>query len=137
MIPKTSFLENLICSFCGRTFNAQEIHNLCICGKVLFASYDLEKAKESYSDLEGRSFDIWRHYEIMPVLDQKYRLTLGEGWTPLIKIQQFGKIIKQKNLFMKDEGQNPTGSFKARGLCAAVAKAGELGIKECTAVRLD
>lgn len=98
----------------------------------MFARYDLEKAKESLSpnNLFGRKYNIWRMHEIMPVYEAKHRYTLGEGWTPLLKLENIGKTIGLNNLLLKDEGLNPTGTFKSRGLCAAVSKARELGIKD-------
>ncbi|MHA2366378.1 MAG: pyridoxal-phosphate dependent enzyme [Candidatus Hodarchaeales archaeon] len=105
---------------------------LCSCGKVLFTRYDIEKAKESLSKikLKNRIQNIWRMHEILPVKNPKYRYTLGEGNTPVLKLPRFGKELNLKNLYFKDEGQNPTGTFKSRGLCAAVSKAVELGIED-------
>ncbi|MHA1910209.1 MAG: threonine synthase [Candidatus Kariarchaeaceae archaeon] len=126
-----SFLTMAKCTSCGKEYDASDLLTICSCGKVLFAHYDLEKAKESVThDMKARRYDIWRMFEIMPVLHEKYRYTLGEGWTPVIKLQQVAKHFSLDNLFLKDEGQNPTGTFKSRGLCAAVSKAVELGAKE-------
>lgn len=129
---RTSTLEVLVCTSCGKQFDPAEKHRLCSCGKVLFARYDLEKAKENLSpnNLYGRKYNIWRMHEIMPVYETKYQYTLGEGWTPLLKLENIGKTIGLNNLLLKDEGLNPTGTFKSRGLCAAVSKARELGIKD-------
>ncbi|NHJ04682.1 MAG: threonine synthase [Candidatus Heimdallarchaeota archaeon] len=129
-----NFLLNLKCSYCGKTYDANKIHTVCeSCGKVLFPQYDLEKAKESLDKIaieKRKRYNIWRLFEIMPVNDEKYRISLGEGWTPIIKTKNYGHKIGLKNLFIKDEGQNPTGTFKSRGLCAAVAKALELGLTD-------
>jgi len=129
-----SLLNKIVCTECGSEYNANESHNLCTsCGKVLFPQYDLEKAKEFLSKdqiQQKKVYNIWRLNEIMPVNNSKYRISLGEGWTPIIKINNYGKSIGLKNLFIKDEGQNPTGTFKSRGLCAAVAKGLELGVKD-------
>ena len=125
-----STLEHIICSACGKRYDHKEILNLCSCGKVLLAKYDLEKANETVThELTGRKSSIWRISEIMPVFDEKNQLSLGEGSTPLLPLQRF---FSQKgiNFYLKDEGKNPTGTFKARGLCAAVSKAVELGINE-------
>ena len=130
----SSCITNLECTNCGKKFSHTEIQTLCdTCGKVLYARYNLEKAKETISKeaIQLRKvYNIWRWHEIMPVTDPKYRISLGEGWTPIIQNKNYGKKIGLDNLFIKDEGQNPTGTFKSRGLCAAVAKALELGIKE-------
>ncbi len=129
-----SCLTKLICTFCGTEFASNEVHTVCkSCGKVLFAKYDLEKAKESLSkkNIQNRNvYNIWRFNEVMPVRNPKYRISLGEGWTPIIKVSNLGNKLQLKNIYVKDEGQNPTGTFKSRGICAAVSKALELGIKE-------
>ena len=67
---------------------------------------------------------------MLPVINSEFRLTLGEGFTPLIHAKKLGGKIGMENLFIKDEGLNPTTSFKARGLCLAISKAFELGVKE-------
>ncbi len=128
----TSTAFQLRCTACGDIHNINSKHKLCSCGKVLFAEYDLEKAKETLvkSSFHKRRYDIWRMAEIMPVFDNKYRFTLGEGWTPIVKINNLGEILGLKNLYLKDESFNPTGSFKSRGLCAAVSRAVELGIND-------
>ncbi len=129
-----SCLSKLECTYCGKEYSANETHNLCIsCGKVLYPRYDLERAKETLSkeSIQSRKvYNIWRLNEMMPVNDSQYRITLGEGWTPIIELKNIGKEFGLKNLCMKDEGQNPTGTFKSRGLCAAVSKGLELGHTE-------
>jgi threonine synthase len=129
-----SFFESIVCTYCGKEFDKSQIHGVCeSCGKVLYPQYDLEKAKEllSKQDITSRRvYNIWRLHEIMPVDDPKLRITLGEGWTPVVRLNNFGKSLNLNSLYIKDEGQNPTGTFKSRGLCAAVSKAMEFGIKE-------
>jgi len=100
-------------------------------GKVLLVDYDLEKAGKTLTreSLATRPWDLWRYAEIMPVRDPEHRLTLGEGGTPLLTTRELGTAIGLPNLLVKDEGRNPTGSFKARGLGAAVSRARELGVK--------
>lgn len=94
------------------------------------ARYDLEAAREvlTKESLIGRPWTVWRMAEIMPVLDEKYRVTLGEGGTPLLQLRRVAERLGLSRLFLKDEGQNPTGTFKSRGLCVAISKAVELGI---------
>ncbi len=132
MNEKNSSLTHLKCTKCEKKYDSAELHKLCSCGKVLFAEYDIEKAKEtvSFASIINRRYDIWRFHEIMPVLEDKNRFTLGEGWTPLVKLPNLGEKLELNNLYVKDEGLNPTGSFKSRGLCAAVSKAYELGVRE-------
>ncbi|NVM16681.1 MAG: threonine synthase [Candidatus Lokiarchaeota archaeon] len=134
MENNASYVTNLICTNCGEEFDANEINGLCTsCGKVLYPQYDLEKAKETLSKqkIQNRKvYNIWRLHEIMPVKKNRFRITLGEGWTPIVKLNNFGEKLKLDRIFLKDEGQNPTGTFKSRGLCAAVSKGLELGIKD-------
>lgn len=130
-----SYLDHLECTYCGSIFSAGEIQRLCQdCGKVLYARYDLEKVSNilSREDLVGRSSNMWRYRELLPVLEQENIVSLGEGWTPIFPARRLAKELKLENLFIKDEGLNPTASFKARGLSAAVSKAKELGIKRLT-----
>ena len=92
----------------------------------------MEKARQTLDPktAEARSRGLWRWSEILPVRDEKYHLTLGEGDTPLLKAERLGAALNLLNLYIKDESGNPTGSFKARGLVMAVAKATELGVKD-------
>jgi threonine synthase len=107
--------------------------NLCpFCSKPLLARYDLDTIKNSYSkeDLISSEPTLWRYKELLPVEDSRFELSLGEGFTPLIKTNRLGSAVGFDNLFIKDEGLNPTTSFKARGLSVAVSRAFELGVKE-------
>jgi threonine synthase len=125
-----SFLSHLECSYCGQVFPADQLIRTCPeCGKVLLARYDLEQATASMTKkaLASRPWDLWRYAEILPVREPSNRLTLGEGGTPLLAADRFAKRIGLDRLWMKDEGLNPTGSFKARGLGMAVSRAKELG----------
>src|SRR5439155_11209678 len=120
-----SHLRSLECTACGREFDASAAHGLCsACGKVLFARYDLAELKNAVDpeEFRGRSWDMWRYRELLPVRDEANVVTLGEGMTPLLRVNE--------HLSIKDEGKNPTGTFKARGMAAAISKAKELGITE-------
>ena len=131
-----SALIHLECSTCGETYDADHLMTTCpACGKVLLARYDLERAGRTLTKaaLTDRPRTIWRMAEIMPVRDPARRLTLGEGGTPLLPAPSLGRALGMTRLLVKDEGCNPTGSFKARGLAAAVGRARELG---ATAVAL-
>jgi threonine synthase len=103
-------------------------------GKPYLARYDLAKAAETLTkdSLAERESNMWRYREVMPVIDPSYIVTLGEGFTPLQHAERLGKHLGMKSLLIKDEGVNPTGSFKARGLSAAVSKAYELGEMKLT-----
>ncbi len=126
-----SYLTHLECTACGRTFSAADLHTVCPeCGKVLFARYDLDAARAGFdrSVLSTRPPSMWRWFEIMPVLDEANVVTLGEGGTPLLRARGIEAQTGAREAYVKDEGLNPTGSFKARGLSAAVSKARELGV---------
>ena len=103
-------------------------------GKPYLARYDLAKAAETLTkeSLLDREPNMWRYREVMPVVNPAYIVTLGEGFTPLAHAERLGKHLGMSSLLIKDEGVNPTGSFKARGLSAAVSKALELGQTKLT-----
>ncbi|HEX2914342.1 MAG TPA: threonine synthase [Chloroflexia bacterium] len=127
-----STVSHLECTYCGQQYSAAELHNLCpACGKVLYHRYNLAEARERLKPemLKGREATMWRYREVMPVVWTENIVSLGEGWTPLLETPRLAARLGMTNLWVKEEGQNPTGSFKARGLCAAVSKAKELGAK--------
>jgi threonine synthase len=124
---------HLECSKCGHKHDADKIQTVCeVCGKPLFARYNLEAVKGAVSpkDFVGREASMWRYWELLPVKDEANKVSLGEGWTPLTNVRRLGKFIGLPDLWIKDEGVIPTGTFKARGLAMAVSKAKELGIKK-------
>ncbi len=126
------FLTHLECALCGQRHEADRLQNLCsVCGKPLLARYDLAAAARTLlpGDLAGREANLWRYRELLPVRDPAHALTLGEGWTPLIHARRLGAEVGFERLYIKDESLNPTGSFKARGLAVAVARARELGAR--------
>ena len=128
-----NFLSHLECGLCGARYDADKIWNLCPdCKKPLLARYDLEGAKETIhkNRLSERRPIIWRYDELLPVRDKKYQLSLHEGMTPLFLASNLAKELDFEKIYIKDEGLNPTTSFKARGLCVAVSRAYELGINE-------
>jgi len=102
------------------------------CQKPLFARYDLESLRERFSpsDLAGREPTLWRYRDVLPTTSRDAELTLGEGMTPLIDAPALARRLGVRRLLVKDEGLNPTGSFKARGLVLAMARAAELGVRE-------
>ena len=125
-----SYFTHLECSVpCGAPpLDPREKHFLCSCGAPLLARYDLEKARAwSRSSLTGRSPNMWRYRELMPLFDGESPVTLGEGFTPLFHAQRLGATIGLQQLFIKDESLNPTNSFKARGQSAAITRAKYLG----------
>ena len=126
-----SYLDHLECTQCGKTYPHTELQktSLC-CDKVLFARYDLPRLRRDLdrSVFASRPDNMWRFSELLPVLQPEYVLTLGEGGTPLLKAGNLAKKLGLRSLFIKEEGLNPTGTFKARGIAAAVSKAQELGV---------
>jgi threonine synthase len=126
----TSALTHLECSNCGETYDADALMTTCpACGKVLLARYDLAAAAKMMTPqaLAGRPWTMWRYEELLPVRDPRFAISLGEGGTPLLPAPTLGAKLWLDRILIKDEGQNPTGSFKARGLSAAVSRAWELG----------
>jgi len=125
-------VTHLECALCGLRHEAGVLQNLCVeCGKPLLVRYDLKKAAETLTldSLKTREANLWRYHEVLPVADPANIVTLGEGWTPLIRVDRLAATLPVKlNLYIKDEGQNPTQSFKARGMTAAVSMAKELGV---------
>lgn len=125
-----SYFTHLECSVpCGAAhFDPRVEQHLCTCGMPLLARYDLQAARAWKKDsLAAREATMWRYRELMPLFDGEQPLTLGEGWTPLIHAKRLGSALGLARLFVKDESLNPTNSFKARGLAAAVTRASRLG----------
>ncbi|HEY0764237.1 MAG TPA: threonine synthase [Pyrinomonadaceae bacterium] len=126
-------VTHLECGLCGLSHEAHRLHNLCTaCGKPLLVRYDLERAKMTLTkeSLPSRRPDLWRYREVLPVEDDRNIISLGEGWTPLLHAPRLGKRVGIHELYIKDESQNPTQSFKARGMAAAVSMAKELGAEK-------
>ncbi|MEK6408287.1 MAG: threonine synthase [Acidobacteriota bacterium] len=125
-------ITHLHCSACGTTYEPRRLYNLCECGKPLMVAYDLEAAARTLTrnSLAGREPNLWRYREVLPLEDEQNKLTLGEGMTPLLKAERLGAKLGLSNLFIKDEGVNPTGSFKARGMAVAISMAKELGVNK-------
>ena len=125
-----NYLTHLECTACGQTHDADTLQTLChACGKVLYARYDLAAAAKAVTpaDIASREPTMWRYREVLPVRDGAFEVTLGEGGTPLLRAEQLGAALGCADLYIKDEGKNPTATFKARGMAAAVSRAKELG----------
>jgi threonine synthase len=126
-------VTHLECAACGLKHEARRLQNLCVeCGKPLLVKYDLERAaatlkKESLCE---RVSSLWRYTEVLPVEREENVVSLGEGWTPLLRAARLGEQLGLRELFIKDESLNPTQSFKARGMTAAVSMAKELGARK-------
>ncbi len=126
-------VTHLECAACHLRHEARRLLNLCReCGKPLLVRYDLERAARTLTkeSLTGRRSDLWRYREVLPVDDDANIVSLGEGWTPLLHAERLGNKLGINHLYIKDESQNPTQSFKARGMSAAVSMARELGARK-------
>ncbi|MDP8980531.1 MAG: threonine synthase, partial [Acidobacteriota bacterium] len=126
-----STITHLECSACGKTREAGEIHNLCECGGPLLVRYDLDRARATWTrqTLAHAPHTMWRYAPVLPVQNAAAIVSLGEGMTPLLHARNLGQKLGVPNLYVKDEGLNPTASFKARGLSCAVSMCVELGIR--------
>jgi threonine synthase len=127
-----SFTKEIVCSRCEKRFGLSQLLNLCSCGAPLLVQYDIEKAKAAVakSSLIGRVASLWRYRELLPLQDDTNLISLGEGYTPLLEAKKLGGELGLRQLWIKDEAQNPTGSFKDRGLSLAISRAKELGVKK-------
>lgn len=127
-----TILTHLECSLCGRRHEAGQVHNLCSCGGPLLARYDLEKARQGWSRdwIASGPSSMWRYAAVLPVSKPAAIVSLGEGMSPLARVERLGAKLGARDVWVKDDGVNPTGSFKARGLSCAVSMAVELGVRE-------
>ena len=125
-------ITHLECSRCGKTYEAGKPHNLCECGGPLLVRYDLERVRQSWNRewIASGPSTMWRYAPVLPVSKPAAIVSLGEGMTPLIQTRRLGERLGSRDLWVKDEGINPTGSFKARGLSCAVSMCRELGISK-------
>lgn len=124
-----TFLE---CSLCSHKFEPGKVYNLCECGGPLLVRYDLAKLRSTWNreQIASGPNSMWRYGPVLPPTRQASIISLGEGMTPLIRTERLGHRVGANQLWLKDEGLNPTGSFKARGLSCAVSMAVELGIRK-------
>src|SRR5579872_1742166 len=155
-MPKQTNVVELECSACSKKYDPSIEQHLCTCGKPLYAKYDLKKAAATLTmeNLKSRPASLWRYAEVLP---NDPPVTLGEGMTPLLPAKRLGESLADSlsgsltdslgerlrdrregklgvfNLLVKDEGLNPTGSFKARGMTAAVTRAKQLNAKALAA----
>jgi threonine synthase len=125
-------LTHIECTKCSRRYSPGRVLNLCECGGPLFARYDLDVAAKEMrpGHLALREPTLWRYREVLPIDDPDDRVSLGEGFTPLLPAPRLGETVGLPRLLIKEEAGNPTGSFKARGLSLAVSMAKALGAQE-------
>jgi threonine synthase len=128
----SSMLTHLECPECGNSFDADQLQSSChACRSPLLARYDLEqlRTRNLREEISRRPHGFWRWAELLPVRQNVFRLTLGEGDTPLIRLHNLAEIDHIPQLYLKDESVNPTGTFKARGMVTAVSRGMELGVR--------
>lgn len=131
MPEHSTYVTSLQCSYCHEVYDHTEVQTTCRkCGRVLFVQYDSSALGRC---LDRKTFDsrqngLWAWREFLPIADPQNMVSLGEGGTPLLKLLHFAEELGLGHLLLKDEGLNPTGTFKARGLSVAVSCALELGI---------
>ncbi|MBW8749492.1 MAG: pyridoxal-phosphate dependent enzyme, partial [Acidobacteria bacterium] len=123
-------IKHLECSRCGHTASASVPQNVCPkCAGSYYVRYDLSAAKglaarDRVTADYPRSTGMWRYREVLPEVTP---VSLGEGWTPMLPSRRYGKV------WVKEEGANPTGTFKARGMAMAISMAKHLGIRKVAA----
>jgi threonine synthase len=130
-MKKYSYITHLECSKCHKSYSHTEVQTFCKdCSATLLPRYDLPAVRENTDrdEISRRRKGMWRWHELLPVLNEENQVFLGEGDAPLLSLPRLGKELGLDHLYVKDESNNPTGSFKARGLAAAISKAKELGV---------
>ena len=125
-----SCFSHLECSRCCKAYDYTFLNQLCSCGAPLLARYDMKKlANIKKETISKRAPSLWRYREFLPIIDDDNIVTLGEPITPFIPLKNIGTRLGMMNLWLKDEGVLPTGTFKCRGATVGVSKAKELGVK--------
>ncbi len=130
---RISYISHLECSKCHKVYSHDEVQTFCKdCQASLLPRYDLGTVREAVDrdEIPHRKKGMWRWHELLPVINPENQVFLGEGDTPLLDLPHLEKKLGLTNLYVKDESSNPTGSFKARGLSAAISKAKELGVEK-------
>ena len=124
-----SAFRDVICTKTGEHFSGDVLRNLSPAGAPFFAGYDLEKAAKTLqrNAMAGRPWSMWRYHEVLPAPSPAAMVSLGEGMTPLIETARLGASLGVPDLHIKDEGRNPTGSFKDRGMSVAMTMLKSLG----------
>lgn len=131
-LPKpVSYAAYLECARCKKEYSIAQLNTYAACcDQPLVVKYDYPSGYYK-EDLVFREKSMWRYFEVLPVMDRKNIVTLGEGMTPLLTADKLAARYGFADLLIKDESFNPTGSFKARGLSMAVSRAKELGVQRC------
>jgi threonine synthase len=127
-----TFVSHVECTVCGHRHDPKRVLSVCEqCGQMLAVRYDLDRVRSSVTReaLRSRPPGMYRLRELTPLGAEEDPVTLGEGGTPLLPLPRLAAHLGLRHLWGKDEGQNPTGSFKARGLGMAITKARSLGAR--------
>ncbi|MEH7095594.1 threonine synthase [Neobacillus vireti] len=129
---KYTYVSHLECPKCHEIYSVDEVNQLCRCGAPLLVKYDLSGAKSVFKkeDLNARKNSLWRYHELLPIKSEENIVSLDEGMTPLTQLKKLGEKYALTNLYIKDEGIIPTGSFKTRGASVGISKAKELGVEQ-------
>lgn len=131
VIQQLTTLSHLTCSACGKHYSIFQPQTFATCcQQPLTAVYELP-GHFSKAVLRNRAATMWRYAEVLPVLEEDNIVSLGEGFTPVLEPLRLRAKYELPALFIKDESANPTGSFKARGISAAISKAKEFGVTHC------
>jgi threonine synthase len=125
-------VTHLECSGTGKIYPHNQIQNLSPDGWPFLVRYDLERARDGWNRdwIASGPSNMWRYAPVLPVADPAAIVTLGEGMTPLVRTRELGEALGAKDLWVKDEGLNPTASFKARGLSCALSMCKQLGVRK-------
>ncbi len=125
-------MTHLECTRCGTTHSPAALINLCTCGGILYPRYDLAALSGKYDRAEVKDgpATLWRYRRVLPVKEEANVISLGEGFTPMFRAHRRGPFQPYTALYIKDEGPNPTASFKARGMSPALSMAKKLGVRE-------
>ncbi len=126
-----SLASHLACSKCGKTYDIHTVQRFAdCCNKPLVVVYKIQKGyapRQLFTNQES----MWRYASLLPVFKKEHIVSLGEGMTPIYPLEKMAKKYGYHQVQVKDETNNPTGSFKARGISMAVSKAKELGVEAC------
>ena len=129
-----SLLNAIVCMVCGHTMSPDPLPDLCeFCGSRWFdAEYDYERAAALWrAGMGSRPASMWRYSELLPLIEPEAVVTMGEGWTPLLRAKGLGRELSHGAIFIKDERQSPTGSFKDRQGALTISALNQAGVREC------
>mgnify|MGYP001176819108 CR=1 FL=1 len=130
-VQQLTSLSQLECPQCGQAYSIYRLQTFATCCRQPLVAHYYWPVDFTKSTLLHRPATMWRYKEVLPVFEEQHIVSLGEGMTPILPLKRLRTRYGLPHLYMKDESQNPTGSFKARGLSAAVSKAKELGVQTC------